>query len=213
VKVSYEVAGLVLPARIGGHPALDLCNTYAGWADPSHGAGGEYLDSYTHLVRWASDAGLVEPLTVVALTRSADRLRGRAARVLDEALAVRSSLHAVLTTRVGSRTHRSALAHLTDAARAATSRGRLAVGEGWVAATALEQPLDAAALSAARLLADVPLAEVHACPGDGCGWVFHDRSGRRRWCRMEWCGNRLKQRAHAARAGQSTPGPSRSARS
>lgn len=214
MKVSYEVDGLVLPARIGGHEALDFCNTYAGWDDPPAAPGGEYLTSYAHLVRWAADADLIPGAAVAGRARDAARHARRAAGFLGDALNLRSALYAVLTTSPSSRSHRSGLALVTAAARDATGRARLVIGVGWTPAEGLEQPLDAVALAAARLLADVRLGEVHACPGDGCGWVFHDPPGRRRWCRMEWCGNRLKQRAHAARARQSAAGlePSRSAR-
>ncbi len=40
---------------------------------------------------------------------------------------------------------------------------------------------------------------VEACGGHGCGWLFPNRSGRRRWCLMSVCGNRAKVRAFAAR--------------
>jgi predicted RNA-binding Zn ribbon-like protein len=217
VKVSYAVGGLVLPARIGGDPVLDFCNTYAGWADPPGGPGGDYLESYRHLAQWVADAGLVPPTDAARLTRSASRRPGPAERVLDDALALRGSIYAVATAAPRSRSHRGGLDYLAAAAHEATTRGRLVVGEGWQAAGGLEQPFDAIALAAVRLLAEVPLHEIHACPGDGCGWVFRDASGRRRWCRMEWCGNRLKQRAHAARARQSAessgPRSRRSARS
>ncbi|MDR0358582.1 MAG: CGNR zinc finger domain-containing protein [bacterium] len=32
------------------------------------------------------------------------------------------------------------------------------------------------------------------CPGRGCGWLFLDASGRRRWCSMQTCGSRAKMR-------------------
>jgi predicted RNA-binding Zn ribbon-like protein len=33
-------------------------------------------------------------------------------------------------------------------------------------------------------------------PGDHCGWLFFDapKSKRRRWCAMEVCGNRAKEK-------------------
>jgi predicted RNA-binding Zn ribbon-like protein len=38
---------------------------------------------------------------------------------------------------------------------------------------------------------------VRACPGAGCGWLFYDPRGRRRWCVMAVCGNRAKAARHA----------------
>ena len=58
----------------------------------------------------------------------------------------------------------------------------------------------AVAADAVALLADAPrLARVHVCPGRDCGWLFLDKSGRRRWCSMATCGSRAKMRALYAR--------------
>src|SRR5262249_5068894 len=59
--------------------------------------------------------------------------------------------------------------------------------------------LSAIAWSAAAFLTSPAAATVGACPGVGCGWVFADPRGRRRWCSMAWCGNRAKARPHAQR--------------
>jgi predicted RNA-binding Zn ribbon-like protein len=45
------------------------------------------------------------------------------------------------------------------------------------------------------------LKRVSSCPGRGCGWLFLDTSGRRRWCSMSTCGSRDKmRRLHQRRA-------------
>ena len=43
---------------------------------------------------------------------------------------------------------------------------------------------------------------IRACASDTCRWVFYDdsRTGRRRWCDMNSCGNRAKAARHRARA-------------
>ncbi len=38
------------------------------------------------------------------------------------------------------------------------------------------------------------LKRVSCCPGRGCGWLFLNASGRRRWCSMSTCGSREKMR-------------------
>jgi predicted RNA-binding Zn ribbon-like protein len=63
----------------------------------------------------------------------------------------------------------------------------------------LDLPLLAVAWSAAGLLTSPAARTVGACPGDGCGWLFTDPRGRRRWCSMAMCGNRAKARRHTAR--------------
>jgi predicted RNA-binding Zn ribbon-like protein len=58
----------------------------------------------------------------------------------------------------------------------------------------------AVAADAVALLADpARLARLRRCPGRGCGWVFLDMSGRRRWCSMATCGSREKMRRMYAR--------------
>lgn len=53
----------------------------------------------------------------------------------------------------------------------------------------------AIATDAVALLGDPDLLRrVKRCPGRGCGWLFLDRSGRRRWCSMQTCGSRSKMR-------------------
>jgi predicted RNA-binding Zn ribbon-like protein len=49
------------------------------------------------------------------------------------------------------------------------------------------------------LQAPTDLRRVKRCPGRGCGWLFLDTSGRRRWCSMRTCGSRTKMRRHYAR--------------
>jgi hypothetical protein len=43
--VNYVAAGVLLPLPLAGDPALELCNTFAGWDED---AGREYLLSYEH---------------------------------------------------------------------------------------------------------------------------------------------------------------------
>lgn len=53
----------------------------------------------------------------------------------------------------------------------------------------------AVATDAIALLQDPGrLKRVSRCPGRGCGWLFLNTSGRRRWCSMSTCGSREKMR-------------------
>ena len=72
----------------------------------------------------------------------------------------------------------------------------------WHARTSgADQLLFTIALDAADLLLSTERSRVRVCEGAGCGWFFVDRSkaGRRRWCNMEVCGNRVKVRSYRAR--------------
>lgn len=58
----------------------------------------------------------------------------------------------------------------------------------------------AVATDAIALLRDPGrLHRVSRCPGRGCGWLFLNASGRRRWCSMATCGSREKMRRMYAR--------------
>jgi predicted RNA-binding Zn ribbon-like protein len=59
----------------------------------------------------------------------------------------------------------------------------------------------AVATDAIALLQDPGrLRRVSRCPGRGCGWLFLNVSGRRRWCSMSTCGSRDKMRRLHRRA-------------
>ncbi len=187
--------GVLVPMRIGGHPALDLCNTRAGWEGPLDPRG-EWLRDYTSLVAWAGNAELLTP-------QEEQRLRRRggpaSVRVLSDTRRLRTLLHSAVLDPGDA----DALAGVTGYVRRAAASVRLRPGTepSWdvAPASALELPLLRAAWSAGQLLTSGHLGRVRACPGHDCGWLFLDRSGRRRWCAMSSCGNRAKVRAHAAR--------------
>ena len=52
------VEGVRIPKRVGGDVALDLCNTLAGWAEPSSRRS-EWLPHYDALALWSERAGLL----------------------------------------------------------------------------------------------------------------------------------------------------------
>ena len=63
----------------------------------------------------------------------------------------------------------------------------------------LHHVLSAVAADAVGLLGDPrDVAALRRCPGRNCGWLFLDRSGRRRWCSMQICGSREKMRRRRA---------------
>ncbi|MCK6211677.1 CGNR zinc finger domain-containing protein [Georgenia sp. EYE_87] len=192
------VAGLTLPVPVAGHPALELCNTRANWTSPDYR---EYLVSLDHAVILAVDRELLDGAAAreVAARAAAD---SRAAELaLGRLLTLRRDLYAVLTAPEPA----SAVRRL-DRAMLAARRRRHFVGldeagaPAWSRVVDLDTPLDAFAAAAEDLLTTAAGEHVRACAGTGCGWLFTDPSHRRRWCSMQWCGNREKARRHAARA-------------
>jgi predicted RNA-binding Zn ribbon-like protein len=194
---SQQIGALTLPRAVAGHPALELCNTLAGWGED---APKEYLTSYDHLLTWAGALGLVPPTTVRRLRRvAADDPRGAAA-ALDRGRTLRNDLYAALTKPRPPRTALDGLtSRLQDAggsARLIWSRSGLAVVPG---TDGLDLPVHGFAAAVRRLVDDGLADRVARCPGSGCGWLFLDEGRGRRWCIMALCGNREKARRHAAR--------------
>lgn len=190
---SVEVDGVRVPLTVAGHAGLELCNTRAGWGEPSPR---EYLLSYEHLAVWTRYAGL---LPVVAKASAA-----QGAAVMRRLLDFRDAYYAALVGRnadwrtLAEETRRLGLglAPVSDGLAPVSDQdagvARIDLGDD------AEAPLRAAVFAAVAVLTAPMSRSVRACPGTGCGWVFHDPRGRRRWCTMAICGNRAKAARHAA---------------
>jgi predicted RNA-binding Zn ribbon-like protein len=198
---SVVVDGIAVPISVSGHPALDFCNTRAGWDLPQPK---EYLKGHRHLCVWAREKGLLSAAATARLRRAAAADPDAAGRVLQRAIALRDALYAVLTGAA----RPSDWSLLTAEVRLAVAAARLEPAPttrspaAWVLAPrpyTVELPLLAVAHAAADLVTSPAGAAVAACPGPGCGWLFTDPRRRRRWCSMAWCGNRSKVRRHAER--------------
>lgn len=207
------VDGVPLPDPVGGHPALDFCNTRAGWGTQ---APKEYLTSVRALALWSREAGLLSGGVVADLLDTSANASAQAAALL-RAGALREALYACALGR-GTDGDWALVSGEVAAARAASvlvpgpdgapARWRLAEGlapaHGPAAHTGagagpLDLPVLAVAVAAEELLTSPLGGCVAACPGTGCGWVFADPRRRRRWCSMAVCGNRAKARAYARR--------------
>jgi predicted RNA-binding Zn ribbon-like protein len=195
---SVEVDGVRLPQRVADHPALDFCNTVAGWGQAD---AFEYLDDYEVLARLVGHLGLADRATVEALVVRGRAAPAAAAQVLRRTRELRAATYAVVTGE-GETADRETVA---NAVRAAVAASRLVPGEtslaGWQPdpdRAGLATPLHLLALQVSDVLTARPATAVGRCPGHDCGWLFVNR-GNRRWCDMATCGNRAKVRRHAAR--------------
>ena len=193
------VDGLVLPAPVAGVPALDFCNTLAGWNSADQH---DYLESYAHLTVWAREAGLVDAGTAARLREDAALAPREASRQLRRACALRQALYTACRDPAGADAWEAVAREARSAAGSSVLLPDAPPGRRWgvPARAGLALPVLALAREAGDLLATIDLRHVKACPGTVCGWLFVDRSGRRRWCTMAVCGNRAKARRHAQRA-------------
>ncbi|HEX6872337.1 MAG TPA: CGNR zinc finger domain-containing protein [Micromonosporaceae bacterium] len=207
---SVIVDGLAVPLPVSDHPAINFCNTRAGWGASRPK---EYLLGYPQFAVWAREYDVLDAATCRALLAAGQADPAGAAGLVDRAVRFRSGLYAVLTrgataadwTAVNAEVQRALAtaelvpAPVTEAITTPTGQG--APPATWAVAgrELLDHPLLAVAWSAAQLLTSPVAASARACPGSGCGWLFLDPRGRRRWCSMAWCGNRAKVRRHAQR--------------
>lgn len=149
------------------------------------------------LAEWftGSRLALTAPLTDV-------RIRPAELTALKE---LRNALYQVVPALAhGEPPSAEALASLNDATEASPrpvidpETRRLA----WAPPITGRQLLGAVARDAIELVSGRRSGRVRECSADDCQLLFFDtsRSGNRRWCSMERCGNRAKIRAYRARA-------------
>ena len=200
-----------LPSRAGSLDliaddlALNFANTESGRGFPSHQ---NHFREAANVVEWLRHAKALP-------VEEADRLRKRvaenadlAADLLAQAVALREAIHDI-GVALGHRAKppEAALASLSALHARFVAKAELAPGVAscrwqWsIRASPVEAALGPIALAAVRLFTEGDFHRIRECGGHACGWLFYDRSknNRRRWCEMEVCGNRAKQRRLAAR--------------
>jgi predicted RNA-binding Zn ribbon-like protein len=190
-----------------GHPALEFTNTVNDHASEHPG---ETLFKYEDLLAWGKRVGLLHGEQVAKLTREAATHPGEAAAVFKKSLQLREGLYRIFVAQAKGKspTHadlmilNSVLANLTHGAQIAQDEGRFQ-WQWHFDQEALEAPVGIIALSAVDLMTSENYAWVGQCADeDGCGWLFVDTSKNhsRRWCDINDCGNRAKQRRYQKRA-------------
>jgi predicted RNA-binding Zn ribbon-like protein len=150
---------------------------------------------------------------VRSLTERAARRTREAATVFTRALELREAVYRIFAAlAVGRAAAQADLAVLNETLGRASSNARVTPGASafqwtWdLEDTAIDLPLCLIALSAAGLLTSDDCRRVRQCADeDGCGWLFVDtsRNHSRRWCDINDCGNRAKQRRYQQRVRKS----------
>jgi predicted RNA-binding Zn ribbon-like protein len=187
-------------------PCLALANTVR-WHASDHPE--ETLRSYAGLVAWARAAEMLTTPAARRLLHAAADRPAEAARVLKRAVALRETIYRIFVALIHKRPPAGsdldglnrALAHSAGCARVVKTAKGFARTWGTDDA-ALDSLLAPLAFSAAELLVSEGRERVGQCADDrGCGWLFLDTSKNRtrRWCDINDCGNRAKQRRHYER--------------
>jgi predicted RNA-binding Zn ribbon-like protein len=183
--------------RSSGSRALDLVNTLDWRDDPSRQV--ELLPTPGALAAWSRHEGFTKD---VCGGIRLEHQRARAIKLRETiALLVRAMVDRQPPPPEAAR-RLSALVRDGWDHRDLTGRGR-SLNWAWKKGTdPADQVLYELALDAAALLVSPERDRLRICAGEGCGWFFIDRSkaGRRRWCNMAACGNRVKVRRYRKRA-------------
>jgi predicted RNA-binding Zn ribbon-like protein len=190
---------------LAGNLCLDFANT-ADWHESAQPV--ELLPSYSDLLTWGQQAGILEVDDARRMLRAAEREPEAAVAVYGRAITLREAIFRIFR---GIPRNEPAvtgdLALLNEELTRAYRHRRVAArreGYEWEWTDhdlALDSILWRVAHAAAVLLTSPSLARVRQCAGDPCGWLFYDtsRNRSRRWCNMEGCGNRAKARRYYER--------------
>ena len=190
-----------------GHPSLEFTNTVNNHASDQPG---ETLFKYEDVLAWARRVGLLRAEQVDLLAQKAARQPGRAAMVFRKSLELREALYRIFVAKSQEKAPvqedltilNSVLSEITNSAQLAYYTNRFKWQWNFDE-SALDTPLWLSALSAVDLMTSDEYQWVGQCADeDGCGWLFVDTSKNhsRRWCDINDCGNRAKQRRYQKRA-------------
>ena len=185
--------------------ALNFANTESGRGFPSHQ---NHFGEAGNVVEWLRHAKALRAVEADWLRIRVSERTDLAADLLARAIELREAIHDI-GAALGrhAKPPGAALAdlsalHARFMATAEFAPGVMSCRWRWsMRNSPVEAALGPIALAAVRLFTEGDFHRIRECGGHACGWLFYDRSknNRRRWCEMEVCGNRAKQRRLAAR--------------
>jgi len=187
-------------ALVGGELAFNFANTTSGRGGPRRL---EHLRTADDIAVWAHHAKIIGKQSVRDLQRRFGANPRLADLLLRRGLELRDVVYRIGVALAARRPARSGDVDCMTRIHAECVRvGRLRKIEGiygwtWnIIAYPVEAILGPIALSALSLVCQADLSRIKQCPGRDCGWLFFDttKNKNRRWCEMEVCGNRAKQK-------------------
>jgi len=191
---------------IGGVLCLDFANTLYGHTDVVH----EYLFDYRDLVLWSQHAGILTLQKAGMLLLKGEQALAESETVFLQAIQLRETIFNIFTALTHDETpdendlaqlHQIWLENETHSKLVQSSAGFVL---DWEEGEAMDAMLWPITRSVMELLTSGELKRVKQC--GRCDWLFLDRSrnGKRRWCSMSACGNRVKMARRYAREKQET---------
>jgi predicted RNA-binding Zn ribbon-like protein len=185
--------------------ALNFANTESGRGFPSHQ---NHFGEAADVVEWLRHAKVLTVDEADWLQTHVSKDADAAADLSAQATELRAGIHDIAAA-LGrhAKPPEAALARLSALHARCVAKAELAPGvesyrwQWSVRASPVEAALGPIALAAVQLFTGGDFQRIRECGGHACGWLFYDRSknNRRRWCEMEVCGNRAKQKRLAAR--------------
>jgi predicted RNA-binding Zn ribbon-like protein len=182
------------------HVALDFVNTVENRLRPEPKE--DLIAGFDDLLRWLVAAGVLDEGERSSLKRECVDRNGGCAETLEEARKLREAFRGIF---VAVAEEKEPPAKAMDELNRILSLGpivrRMRVGEdGQTVSEHVRKaetpvmPVVLLAEAGADLLSSGKLDRVRACASGVCGDLFYDtsKSGRRRWCDMQKCGNRAK---------------------
>ena len=189
-----------------GNLALNFANTVDWHASKNPE---ELLTSYTALVNWSVDFGVLQEADATPLHVKAREYPDEAADALAQAILIREAIYRIFNAVAQRKAPAEIdLETLKEAQARAISSARLVPQEkgfrwGWkFEPPSFEQMLWPITQAAVDLLLSQNLSQVGQCADErGCGALFIDtsRNHSRQWCSMDTCGNRAKAQRHYTR--------------
>jgi predicted RNA-binding Zn ribbon-like protein len=190
---------------VGGELAFDFANTTSGRGSSKHL---EHFRTPVDVIAWARHAKVITDRDRDAALAAIAGKPALGRRLLREALASREIIHRIgVAISQGKKPAATDLSALTAAHTRTLAVAQLTpFADGFVWSWAanecvVEAVLGPITLSALTLLTQQDLSRIKQCQGEHCGWLFFDttKNKNRRWCEMEVCGNRAKQKQFAER--------------
>ena len=201
-----EQRDAVIHHLIGGGLCLDFANTLYGHADAIH----EYLFDYRDLVLWSRHAGILSSQKAEMLLSKGDQAPAESEAVFHSAIQLRETIFRIFASLAHDeipqetdiyKLHQVWLENQSHSKLVRTNDG---FAIKWKEGDAFDLMLWPITHSAVELLTSDGLKRLKQC--GRCDWLFLDRSrnGRRRWCSMDACGNRIKMARRYKRQKQAT---------